>query len=76
MVRMGALVCFSEVLILLGLQGAGFVSVVDTGLTDAHFAEMCEIRNFCVDSIRLTECDVANLGSADSKGVTGGLSIV
>jgi hypothetical protein len=41
--RVGTPSCLSEVFILLGLDGAVFVSAVDTRLTDTHVAEIGEI---------------------------------
>jgi hypothetical protein len=47
-----------------------FVSVVDTGVTDANLAEMRGTWKFGVDRIGFVWGDVVDPGSADSKGIS------
>jgi hypothetical protein len=48
-----------------------FVSVVDARVAEERFAELGEIWILRIDSIGVTKHEFANLGSADSKEVTG-----
>src|SRR5271168_1307501 len=60
---------FAEVLILLGLRGREFVSVVDAGVIRMRLVRIAKFWRFDVDSIALAKGCLANRGSADSTGV-------
>ena len=60
---------FAEVLILLGLRGWEFVSVVDAGVIWMELVRIAKLSRFDVDSIALAKRCFRNRGSADSTGV-------
>jgi hypothetical protein len=60
------------VFIIQGLHEACFVSGVDAGATGAGLGGIDAIWKIGVDSIGVARCDVGFIGSADSKGFTGG----